>query len=134
MTRDKQASIKSAKHQMATFMLGWPTLLAGKQGIESLNMDTTKQSGLDDDLQTMQVEDVAQQQAFDHLEAKIDVDSALSHLTDIELDVIKYHYGLMDGGQWSFPKIGDYFGFSATKARVINTQAIKKLRKFFNQL
>jgi DNA-directed RNA polymerase sigma subunit (sigma70/sigma32) len=107
--------------------------LSRSDGVSSIDADTRAELAHDDKKMT-EIEDVAQQRAFDHLEAKIDIDSALTHLTDIELDVVKYHYGLMDGEQWSFPKIGDYFGFSATKARGLHNEAIKKLKKFFDQI
>lgn len=124
-----KARTKDSRYEMASLFLGWPVLLAGTRGIESL--DDSSGVGSKD---LHRIPDTEQAAALDRLEARIDVNNALAHLTDIELDVVKYHYGLMDGEQWSFSKIGDYFGFSSTKSRVVHNQAIKKLKKVFDQI
>lgn len=72
--------------------------------------------------------------AFDRLEAKIDVHDALSELNDIELDVVKMRYGIDYDSTKTFVQIGEYFGFSPTKAQSIHNKAIIKLRHVFATL
>ena len=134
MERRHKWQRQDKRYNTSSQQLGWPTWLTLPESIIGLDIDSHKQGGLEDDLETVQIEDKTQTAAFDRLEAKIDVDDALTHLTDIEVDIVKYHYGLMDGEQWSFPRIGEYFGFSATKANRLHSVALKKLKKFFEAI
>ncbi len=134
MERRHKWQRQDKRYDISTKQLGWSTWLTLPESIIGLDIDSHKQGGLQDDLETVQIEDKEQTAAFDRLEDEIDVTDALSHLTDIEVDVVKYHNGLMDGEPWSFEKIGQYFGFSATKARSTHTRAIKHLKKFFKQI
>lgn len=78
--------------------------------------------------------DQSQVEAFDRLESKIDVEDALKELTDVELDVVKMHYGIDYDSPKSFRQIGEFFGISQTKSKAIHNRALKKLRIFFKQI
>ena len=75
--------------------------------------------------------DPRQQEAFDRLEAEIDLKSAFKQLTDLEVDVVKLHYGIQTDHTWTHREIGEYFGFSSHKSQKLCNQALKKLKKFF---
>ena len=93
------------------------------QYLEQLHFNTLRQQGTQKQII-----------AFDQLEARIDVRNALDELNDIELDVIKMRYGIDYDSPRTFNEIGEYFGFSSTKAQSIHKNAIQKLRQVFAQL
>ena len=86
----KSKFLNNSLHQ-ANQVLGWNTLFSLTNSKISLDEIENKSSNgvnneeLIDDKQTL---------AFDRLEAAIDVDDALKHLTDIEVDVVKKRYGI----------------------------------------
>jgi len=127
MSFRKQPKLKHNSLHQANKIFDWNVLLTLQSSIISLD------GGLDDH-RTYSIKDKSQQVAIDRLEAKIDVQDALKQLTDIEVDVIRFRYGMTTGEPKSFHHIGEYFGFSATKANKIHDQAIQKLRQVFAQL
>lgn len=131
---EKQPKLKHNSLHEAAKVFDWNVLLTLKNSVISLDGSHNDVIEENEDSSTFDPEDKRQQIAVDRLEAKIDVQDALKQLTDIEVDVVRFRYGMSSGEPQSFVKIGEYFGFSATKANEIHDQAIQKLRRVFATL
>ena len=62
-------------------------------------------------------------------ELKATLDSLLSTLTDRQQQVLRLHYGMVDGICYSLDQIGKKLGISKERARQIEHQAMEKLQK-----
>ena len=62
-------------------------------------------------------------------ELKATLDSLLSTLTERQQQVLKLHYGMVDGVCYSLDQIGKQLGISKERARQIEHQAMEKLQK-----
>jgi RNA polymerase primary sigma factor len=79
---------------------------------------------------------VADEQALDALELSADttdlqqsLGAALQHLSDRERDVITLHYGVGTSHAWTLDEIGRQMGVTRERARQIECQAMRRLRK-----
>ena len=131
---EKQPKLKHNALHEANRFFDWNVLLTLRNSIISLDGSSNETLEDNGDIATFDPEDEKQQIAIDRLEAEIDVKDALKQLTDIEVDVIRFRYGMSTGEPQSFIKIGNYFGFSTTKATKIHNTAIQKLRDIFSKL
>lgn len=69
------------------------------------------------------------QQALVRRELKATLNGLLSDLTDRQQQVLRLHFGMEDGQCHSLEKIGKIMGISKERARQIQNDAMKKLRK-----
>ena len=78
------------------------------------------------------LEDLQAPQPYEELvcrELKATLDTLLDGLNERQQQVLRLHYGMMDGVCWSFDRIGKELGISKERARQIEHQAIEKLQK-----
>jgi len=78
------------------------------------------------------LEDLQAPQPYEELvrrEMKATLGSLLGTLTERQQQVLRLHYGMLDGHCYSFERIGQELGISKERARQIEHQAIEKLQK-----
>ena len=78
------------------------------------------------------LEDLQAPQPYEELvcrELKATLDTLLDGLNERQQQVLRLHYGMVDGVCWSFDRIGKELGISKERARQIEHQAIEKLQK-----
>ena len=69
------------------------------------------------------------QEELVRLELKRTLDELLGKLDERQQQVLRMHYGLLDGNCYSFEQIGKELGISKERARQIEHQAMEKLQK-----
>ena len=78
------------------------------------------------------LEDLQAAQPYEELvrrELKASLENLLGTLTQRQQQVLRMHYGLLDGNCYSFEQIGKELGISKERARQIEHQAMEKLQK-----
>ena len=78
------------------------------------------------------LEDMQTPQPYEELvyrELKATLDSMLETLNPRQQQILRLHYGMVDGVCWSFDRIGKELGISKERARQIEHQAMEKLQK-----
>ena len=95
------------------------------------SLDTPAGEEEDSTLQQL-LEDLQAPQPYEELvrrELKATLGSLLGTLTERQQQVLRLHYGMLDGHCYSFERIGQELGISKERARQIEHQAIAKLQK-----
>ena len=98
---------------------------------EVCSLDTPAGEEEDTTLQQL-LEDLQAPQPYEELvrrELKATLDSLLGTLTERQQQVLRLHYGMLDGNSYSFERIGRELGISKERARQIEHQAMEKLQK-----
>lgn len=78
------------------------------------------------------LEDMQAPQPYEELvrrELKATLESMLATLSERQQQVLRLHYGMLDGNCYSFESIGRELGISKERARQIEHQAMEKLQK-----
>ena len=78
------------------------------------------------------LEDLQAAQPYEELvrrELKASLENLLGTLTQRQQQVLRMHYGLLDGNCYAFEQIGKELGISKERARQIEHQAMEKLQK-----
>ena len=78
------------------------------------------------------LEDMQTPQPYEELvyrELKATLDSLFEILNPRQQQILRLHYGMVDGVCWSFDRIGKELGISKERARQIEHQAMEKLQK-----
>jgi len=78
------------------------------------------------------LEDLQAPQPYEELvrrELKATLESMLATLSERQQQVLRLHYGMLDGNCYSFESIGRELGISKERARQIEHQAMEKLQK-----
>ena len=98
---------------------------------EICSLDTPTGEDEDGTLQLL-LEDLQAPQPYEELvrrELKTSLENLLGTLTQRQQQVLRMHYGLLDGNCYSFEQIGKELGISKERARQIEHQAMEKLQK-----
>ena len=98
---------------------------------EICSLDAPAGEEEDSSLQQL-LEDLQAAQPYEELvrrELKASLENLLGTLTQRQQQVLRMHYGLLDGNCYSFEQIGKELGISKERARQIEHQAMEKLQK-----
>ena len=98
---------------------------------EICSLDAPAGEEEDSSLQQL-LEDLQAAQPYEELvrrELKTSLENLLGTLTQRQQQVLRMHYGLLDGNCYSFEQIGKELGISKERARQIEHQAMEKLQK-----
>ena len=98
---------------------------------EICSLDAPAGEEEDSSLQQL-LEDLQAAQPYEELvrrELKTSLENLLGTLTQRQQQVLRMHYGLLDGNCYAFEQIGKELGISKERARQIEHQAMEKLQK-----
>lgn len=98
---------------------------------EICSLDAPAGEEEDNTLQQL-LEDMQAPQPYEELvrrELKATLESMLATLSERQQQVLRLHYGMLDGNCYSFESIGKELGISKERARQIEHQAMEKLQK-----
>lgn len=98
---------------------------------EICSLDAPAGEEEDSSLQQL-LEDLQAAQPYEELvrrELKTSLENLLGTLTQRQQQVLRMHYGLLDGNCYAFERIGKELGISKERARQIEHQAMEKLQK-----